>query len=164
MPRTCTICNHPKRIDIDAAILRSEPLRNLAKQYGASSTALFRHKTDHIAKQLAKAKEVSEIASATVLLDELRELAENTREVLSRAVKEENGDLALKAIARLERQLELKGRLLGEIKEPGGTKNRIEVVYVDKALIVGPSERALLEPKRASAEMKVIECTPAKSV
>jgi hypothetical protein len=37
--------------------------------------------------------------------------------VLTRALRQKDGDLALKAIARMERQLESKARLLGDLEE-----------------------------------------------
>lgn len=58
MPRTCSVCAHPKRADIDKALVANEPLRNVAKRYGTSATALHRHKRDHLAELLAQAVEV----------------------------------------------------------------------------------------------------------
>ena len=37
----------------------------------------------------------------------------------------------LKAIARLERQLELVARLLGKLEERAGTQTTVQVVYID---------------------------------
>jgi hypothetical protein len=65
-------------------------------------------------------------------------------------MSEKNGDLALKAIARLERQLELKARLLGELEERGTSVQHIEVHYVDKAVILSAAPRPLAtSPARA---------------
>src|ERR1019366_2297639 len=165
MPRTCTICRHPNRNQIDMALVQNGPLRAISDQWSVSKTALLRHRNKCLPTHLLKAKalsdvksatslakevqqrEESEIQSATSLVAELRELAKKTGAVLSRAMSEKNGDLALKAIARLERQLELKARLLGELEERGSTTSqRIEVVYVDKAVILpaAPAPRGLL--------------------
>lgn len=44
MPRTCTICRHPHRIEIDAALRRGDPVRDVSARYdGASVGALQRH-------------------------------------------------------------------------------------------------------------------------
>lgn len=138
MPQTCSVCRNPKRSEIDSALLHSEGLRKIAKRYGTSTTALHRHKNSCISAQLAKSKEVSEIASAAALVRELNEITRKTGAVLARAVREKDGELALKAIARLERQLELKGRLLGQLeKQPAGGPTTVHVVYVDKMLNVG---------------------------
>jgi hypothetical protein len=48
MPRTCTICTHPKRTAIEQALGQAIPLRTIAAQWSVSKTALIRHKTDHL--------------------------------------------------------------------------------------------------------------------
>lgn len=115
MPRTCTICTHERRADIDAALLNGEALRNIAQRYGTSATALHRHK-DHLPGQLAKAHAAAEVAQADTLLERLIELNTETRAVLADAKLEGNGVLRLQAIARLEKQFELEGKLLGELQ------------------------------------------------
>lgn len=115
MPRTCTICIHERRADIDAALLAGEPYRGIAKRYGASASAVLRHR-DHIPVQLAKAKDAEEISQAHTLLERLIELNTETRAVLADAKLEGNGLLRLQAIARLEKQFELEGKLLGELQ------------------------------------------------
>jgi hypothetical protein len=45
MPRSCTVCLHPERKAIDEALFRNKtPFRNVSKQYGVTTSALFRHK------------------------------------------------------------------------------------------------------------------------
>jgi hypothetical protein len=53
MPRPCSICTHPQRHAIDAALTASEALRNMAPRFGTSVTALHRHKHEHLLKHLA---------------------------------------------------------------------------------------------------------------
>ena len=150
MPRTCTICRHPNRTEIDSALIGSGPLRTVADHYGLSKTSLIRHRAKCLPMHLLRAKDDSDLQSASALVKELRELARKTGEVLTRAMSEKNGDLALKAIARLERQLELKARLLGELEERGTSVQHIEVHYVDKAVILSAAPRPLAtSPARA---------------
>jgi hypothetical protein len=99
-----------------------------------------------------KAKDESDLQSASVLVKELRELARKTGQILTRAMSEKNGDLALKAIARLERQLELKARLLGELEERGTSVQHIEVHYVDKQLVL-PAAPGRLAASPAVAQL-----------
>ncbi len=42
--RTCTICAHPERGAIDAALLAQRPLRDIAIQFNTSKDALNRHR------------------------------------------------------------------------------------------------------------------------
>ena len=153
MPMICTICSHPQRTKIDSALLNLIPLRHTAAQYATSTASLRRHKANCLPAHLLKAKELSDelsdCQSASALVTELRELARKTGQILTRAMSEKNGDLALKAIARLERQLELKARLLGELEERGASVQRIEVVYVDKQLVLQAPGQLAATPARA---------------
>ena len=62
MPRTCTICTHPERVEIDKAILAGEPFRKIAERTGTSTPALFRHKCNDIPTVLMKAQEAKEVS------------------------------------------------------------------------------------------------------
>ena len=44
MPRTCTVCRHSKRDEIDAALIERRPFRDIARQFGPSKDALVRHR------------------------------------------------------------------------------------------------------------------------
>ena len=136
MGRICSICRHPDRLKIDSALIASEAHRSVAKRFNVSAPAVFRHQSAHLPAQMVKAKEVSEVAEASALVKELRELTRKTAAILTRAMRQKDGDLALKAVGRLERQLELKARLLGQLEERGNRgETRVEVVYIDKAII-----------------------------
>lgn len=134
MPQTCTICKHADRSQIDAALISGGPLRSIADRFTTSKTSLIRHRDNCISQQLQKAREGSNSAQASALIRRLREITEKTTRVLTRAQLQKNGDLALKAIARLERQLELEARLLGQLEENRGAggSTTVQVVYVDK--------------------------------
>jgi hypothetical protein len=93
MPRTCTVCSHPNRNEIDTALIRSGPLRIIADQYDVSKTSLVRHRSACLPTHLLKAKEQSDVQSASALIKELRELARETGAILTRATREKNGDL-----------------------------------------------------------------------
>jgi len=44
MPPRCNTCSHPRRAEIDAAIIRGQSERSIAKQFGeASDSSIFRH-------------------------------------------------------------------------------------------------------------------------
>jgi hypothetical protein len=119
MPRTCTLCAHLQREEINRCLVAGEGYRNIAERFGTSLAALVRHKTDHIPARLAKAEEAREVAHADTLLDQLLTLSKETAAILkeARTGKIKDNDLALKAIARAERQIELQARLLGELKD-----------------------------------------------
>jgi hypothetical protein len=114
MPRTCTACRHPERAEIDRQLVRGAPFRHIAAHYGVSTGALQRHGQEHIPKLLAGAAE-AEAADADSLLAEVRELQERTLRLLGAA--EAAGDLpsALKAVHQARANLELLGKLAGEL-------------------------------------------------
>jgi len=135
MPRLCTICSHKKHPAIDAALLSGEEsYQKIAKRFGIGLGAVFSHRKHHLPAHLLKAKELQESEGASDLVQRLRRIHDETLSILSRAKKSKDWSTALRAIARLERQIELEAELLGEL-ERGGGDSRVEVVYIDKALI-----------------------------
>ena len=70
--------------------------------------------------------------------------------MLARAQAKKDYELALKDIARMERQLELKARLLGQLEEREAVHASIQVVYMDRQLNVGA-------PIHASASLPALE-------
>ena len=100
--RTCSICNHPERSEIDKALVtRSASMRDIAGQYGVSRSALSRHKSNHLPRlvEAAKASEAAQaVTSGAALIDELDRLLNRALAILEAA--EETGQLkvALQAI------------------------------------------------------------------
>lgn len=153
MPQICSICRHQQRAEIDAALIGGEAHRRVAKRFGVSAPSVFRHRANCIAARLARAvsqrnntsarivaaAEARDLTDAAGLIAELRQLTETTRKILTRALQARDPELALKSIQRLEKQLELRARLLGELEGDRGTQTTVSVVYVDRALIATPA-------------------------
>src|SRR5690349_24836446 len=70
MPRTCTICRHEQRQEIDKALIAGTAFRNIAERFGTSVAALHRHKQEHVPENLVKAREAREVAQADSLLEQ----------------------------------------------------------------------------------------------
>jgi hypothetical protein len=118
MPRTCTVCRHPQRGEIDRELLaRPGSFRDIAGRRRLSKTALHRHAAEHIPADLVKAQEAQHVARADDLLVEVMSLHGRTEAILQAA--EEEGDLrtALAGIREARGNLELLARLLHEIGE-----------------------------------------------
>ena len=122
MPRRCTVCDHKDREAIDAALVAAEPFRHIASRHSVTTTALQRHKANHLPGHLAQAQEAEEIAQADDLLAQVQDLQRRALAILTKA--ERSGDLrvALQAIREARSNLELLARLLGELQE-GQTVN-----------------------------------------
>ncbi len=115
--RPCSVCQHPDRPAIDQALVNHRPFRAIARQFGLSKDAVLRHHDDDLPATLAKAKEVEDVAHAIDVVGQLRAINAATLSVLADARKVGDGDLALKAVDRVQRQIELQAKLLGELDE-----------------------------------------------
>lgn len=116
MPPECKACGHPKRADIDAALVAGEPLRSVGERYGISATALFRHKS-HIHKGLLKAREAYEATRADTLLDQVKGIQQDTLSILEAAKNAGDLKTSLQAIATARGNLELLAKLQGDLQE-----------------------------------------------
>jgi hypothetical protein len=47
MPLPCSVCSHPKRAEVDAALKSATPIRRLGIEFGLGRTALRNHLTSH---------------------------------------------------------------------------------------------------------------------
>jgi transposase-like protein len=155
MPRRCTVCDHPESHSIDEALVSGASYRSVAKQFELSESAVYRHKCEHLPAHLLKAREVEEVAQADDLLDQVRHLQAHALDILERA--EEAGDLrtALAAISQARGNLELLGKLAGELDERPVTNVLISPEWLElRALIV-----AALEPhtEARGAVLKALE-------
>jgi hypothetical protein len=119
MPRTCTICTHPRRDEIEANLIAGESFRHIAARFETSTGALQRHKSDHLPAHLIRAKDADEVARADDLLEQVQHLQLSALSILQKA--EEGGDLrtALAAIREARGNLELLAKLLGELQQEG---------------------------------------------
>src|SRR5438477_6300327 len=107
MPRICTVCAHQKVSEINAALLRNEAYRNIAKRFGASESAVFRHQREHLPAALVKAKEATDAVQADTLLGKITQLEQEVRRLGGKA--EAAGDYrgAMAAVRELVRIVEL---------------------------------------------------------
>jgi hypothetical protein len=155
MPRRCTICAHPDRDAVDAALVANDTFRTIADQWSVSKTALIRHKADHLPVHLARAKHAEETTQADNLLGQLLSLNRETLAILQAARDGKDNELALKAIARAEKQIELQAKLLGELQE-GPTVNvlvmpewqQIRTVVIDALALYPQARVAVVEALR----------------
>ena len=141
MPRRCTVCDHPERHSIDEALVTGAPYRSVAKRFALSESAVYRHKTEHLPAYLLKAKEVEEVARADNLLEQVRSLQVHALDILEHA--EKTGDLrtALAAISQARGNLELLGKLAGELDERPVVNLNVAPEWLElRAVIVGALE------------------------
>ncbi len=135
------MCDHSQRHGIDEALVSGAPYRSVAKRFELSESAVYRHKTEHLPAHLLKAREAEEVAQADDLLDQVRHLRTHALEILERA--EKTGDLrtALAAISQARGNLELLGKLAGELDERPVVNLNVSPEWLElRAVIVGALE------------------------
>jgi hypothetical protein len=62
MPRACSLCTHPDRLAVEAALRAQMPLRTIATSWSVSKTALLRHRENHGSPQAHADQAVPPIA------------------------------------------------------------------------------------------------------
>ncbi len=117
MPRTCTICRHPERTEIDAALVEHRPFRTIARQFDASKDALIRHHDNHLPAELVKAKDTAEVAHADAILAQVQELHVRAMKVLDTVEEDKDWRAAIGAIREARGCIELLGKLAGALKD-----------------------------------------------
>jgi hypothetical protein len=117
MPRTCTVCTHAERAAIEAALVAGTAFRTIADRFCVSKTALIRHRAEHIPASVAAAQEARLEAQALDVVKQLKAINGTALSILSDARKSGDNELALRAMDRVHRQIELQAKLLGEIDD-----------------------------------------------
>ncbi len=123
MPNACKVCTHEQRPAIDQALVTDASNRRIASQYGMSEAAVRRHKAEHLPEAMIKAQEQTDVRQAIAVVAQLRAINGVALAVLREAREDRNGELALKAVDRIQRQLELQAKLLGELQQEGTIVN-----------------------------------------
>ncbi|HEY1387189.1 MAG TPA: hypothetical protein VGF38_01495 [Ktedonobacterales bacterium] len=141
MPRTCTVCSHSQRAQIDAALVSGTPYRDIAGRFQVSKTAVERHR-EHIPVAISKSQEAREEAQALDVVKQLQAINGATLAVLKEARASGNPDLALRAIDRIQRQIELQAKLLGDLDD----RPQVNILLVPEWLAVRTAILAALLP------------------
>ncbi len=111
MPRVCTICRHDQRPALDRALAAGGSPRALGAEYGVSPDALKRHRA-HVPVPVVQRQALAEAQAG---LDIARQLAAINRvalAILQDARQAGRPDVALRAIDRVQRQLEFQRKLI----------------------------------------------------
>jgi transposase-like protein len=132
MPRTCVICTDRRRKNIDAALLDGLPYRGIARQYGVSPSALWRHRVEHVRQSIERARAADEILLGDALVDHVprwrartERLYAQVENLLGEAVRAKDSRAALDAvrsatavIQQAHAGLKLLGQMSGELQAP----------------------------------------------
>ena len=117
MPRTCTVCAHEKRYEIEERLAsRQGTYRGIARTYGLSEDAVSRHvKGGHISDLIRLAADAERAARADSLLDRIEALHSRTLAILEASEQTRDHKVALAAIREARSNLELIGEVTKEL-------------------------------------------------
>jgi hypothetical protein len=119
MPRLCSTCSHPRRREIDLALIaHSVGYRRIAARFGLSETSVRRHQNTHLRKQIIQSKEARMLASSESLIAEMNRLHSYVVRVLQRGEAAGDDDLVLRGVSQGQRNVETLMRLgpIGEVE------------------------------------------------
>jgi transposase-like protein len=119
MSRACSVCARDDRAAIDEAVLAGASIRRIAAQFGVPASNLYRHAPQHLAAAAARVQDVRGLD----VVKQLQAINAASLQVLREARASGDGRLVLQAVDRVQRQLELQARLLGDLAEPQTTVN-----------------------------------------
>ena len=143
MPRICTVCALDRRGEVDAALVTGRALRELSALYRVSEDALARHRdAGHVAAQVVRAQADQDVRAAIDVVRQLKAANAATLAILSEARQARDHEVSLKAIARLEAQITLQAKLLGELDE----RPRVNVILSAEWLAVQAAILGALAP------------------
>ena len=150
MPRTCTICSHEKRAQIDKAVLSKRSIREIADRWSVSKTALHRHGKHHVAAALIKGNQAAEATYGDDLLAKVQDLQADAKRIMAKAEKAEDLRTAIIAVRELARLIDLLGRLRGELQNAPPTINVQVLAPVILSALEGFPEARLAVAERLS--------------
>src|SRR5690242_17735181 len=102
MSRRCSICHHPKRDEIDRALVSGTPYRSVAQRAAASPDAVFRH-SRHLPRTLRAAQKSLEVARADSLVEMLQRLISEAERLKQKAEEAADYRTALAGNAQIGR-------------------------------------------------------------
>lgn len=117
MGRQCTVCAHPKLDEINKLLICSDSYRDIARQFNVSKDALARHKESHIPELLLKSWDAKEALQADNLLDQIVYYESEARRFKEEAESQGDIELALKAVDRALKCVEIFAKVRGLIQE-----------------------------------------------
>lgn len=117
----CAVCtDDEKRAEIDAAHIAGASIRELAKRFARSKDTVQKHVRFHIpaaTQRAVAAAHVREADHGDSILAEVGGLQSEARRLQSRAEGKRDYRTAIAALRELVRLVELKARLLGELRD-----------------------------------------------
>lgn len=118
MPRVCTICNHPKRAEIERAVAaRIGSIRSIADTFDISRPALIRHLKDHLSEKVARAAAEKTVQEAENLIETIHDMRKRSRDIYTLSMSAKKTRDALMAIREERETVKLLAQIQGEVSD-----------------------------------------------
>lgn len=115
MGRECTCCAHPKRDEIDQALVAGASMTEIAERFGVGRCAASRHSRNHLSAALAAMRAQRREDDKASLLQRVETLIDRAETMFAAASKEGKASQALAVLKELRALLELLGKASGEL-------------------------------------------------
>lgn len=141
MSRTCTICSHKNRAEIEACLIAKESNREITRKFAVSKDAQYRHK-EHITETIAHSQSAKEEVLALSAANELIWANQQMHAIYEASTAGEKPDLklALQAAAHVTKWAEVWARVQGELD------THIDISVHPDWLVVQKAIMAALQP------------------
>ena len=159
MNTRCTVCNHPQRRDLERAHIAGATVRELAIRFGRNKSTISAHLNKHVPQAAQRARDAAQaraVEAGDSILNELHTLCEEARRLQGKAERKNDVRTAIAAIRELVRMVELKARILGEIRDKEVSITNLQIDLETAARMAEmflarrrPSIAALSEPTEA---------------
>ena len=132
MSRACTICQNPKRAEIDRRLAGGEPTARIARDAGVSLPSLYRHRLNCLGLSSSNEimKEIARGSAAIALLPSKENLSHaysdlRTRidEIVAQALQQGSLQVALSGLNSIRATLDSLARLAGHLQPAGAQVN-----------------------------------------
>jgi hypothetical protein len=131
VPRTCTICSHAAREEIDSSLVRRTPYRDIARRFGVSTDALSRHLNDHLADYVQQALSKYGLQKGVKVLDKLTATLNRLDSFLDEAEQARDAKEFVIVAGELRRQLELLAKLQGDLEQAGTVNIYLNAEWIE---------------------------------
>src|SRR5450756_397126 len=101
MPRACTVCVHPEREAIDAALVSGTAYTVIARTYEVGREAVRRHANRHLSAALAALRAPTQAGSRAPLSERIETLIDRCETMFAAAASEGRTTQALAVVKEL---------------------------------------------------------------
>ena len=117
MSQVCSICNNPKRLELDRLLVEGRSLASIGHQYQVSPDSLRIHRERHLSRQLVQAYEKQELSKSMDLLTRIEDILSKAQNIFDRNYLAKKDDLALRALSEQRNTIELLAKIAAFLHE-----------------------------------------------